>query len=66
MKGQVLGFEAHPTRGGLGRVPDAAAEDRRGRSVQRARLGDPRHRLVRVDFDHYQEARKEELADLLD
>lgn len=65
LKGQVLGFEAHPTAAGWDvfqlELP-MAAEDALFAALAGATRGTA---WFESRFDHYQEARREELADLL-
>jgi elongation factor G len=65
IKGQVLGFEAHPTAAGwdvFQTLLPKTAEDELFNALGSATRGTA---WFTSEFDHYQEARKEELADLL-
>ena len=65
IKGQVLGFEAHPTAAGwdvFQTLLPKTAEDELFNALGSATRGTA---WFTSAFDHYQEARKEELADLL-
>ncbi|MCB1338250.1 MAG: elongation factor G [Maritimibacter sp.] len=65
MKGQVLGFEGHPTAAGwdvFQTLLPMTAEDDLFNALGSATRGTA---WFTTQFDHYQEARKEELADLI-
>ena len=65
MKGQVLGFDGHPTAAGwdvFQTLLPMTAEDDLFNALGSATRGTA---WFTTQFDHYQEARKEELADLI-